>query len=111
MGVIDDFAPSFVQKPQLRQEDDGNRLIFECQLLGAPKPDIEWLRSDQLLVEDARTKFRILPLGDNKYTVILDIDDVVETDAGLYRVRAKNKMGEVAASINLNFSRKHQNTQ
>ena len=28
------FAPSFVRKPQLRQEDDGNRLIFECKLAG-----------------------------------------------------------------------------
>ena len=38
--------------------------------------------------------------------VVLEINDVVESDAGLYRVKAKNKFGEVAASINLNFSRK-----
>lgn len=106
MGVTDDFAPSFTQKPQLRQEDDGNRLLFECQLLASPQPDIEWYRSDELLKEDSRTKFKIQSLGDNKYFVVLDLDDVVETDAGLYKVKAKNKMGEVAASINLNFSRK-----
>lgn len=106
MGVADDFAPSFVKKPQLRQEDDGNRLIFECELLSAPKPEIEWYRSDELLTEDGRTNFKIQSSGDNKYTVILDIDDVAETDAGLYKVKAKNAMGEVAASINLNFSRK-----
>jgi hypothetical protein len=106
MGVTDDFAPSFTQKPQLRQEDDGNRLIFECQLFAAPQPEIEWYRSDELLVEDLRTKFKIQPLGDNKFFVVLDLDDVIETDAGLYKVKAKNKMGEVAASINLNFSRK-----
>lgn len=105
MGVADDFAPSFTQKPQLRQEDDGNRLIFECQLLASPKPEIEWYRSDELLKDDSRTKFKIQSVGDNKYTVVLDIDDVVETDAGLYKVKAKNKMGEVSASINLNFSR------
>lgn len=106
MGVADDFAPSFVKKPQLRQEDEGNRLIFECELLSAPKPEIEWYRSDELLVQDVRTNFKIQSIGDNKYTVILDIDDVAETDAGLYKVKAKNAMGEVAASINLNFSRK-----
>ena len=108
MGVADDFAPYFTQKPQLRQEDDGNRLIFECQLLSSPKPEIEWFRSDQKLLEDTRTKFKIQSLGDNKYFVVLDLDDVVDTDAGLYKVKAKNKMGEVAASINLNFSRKYQ---
>lgn len=107
MGVTEDFAPSFIKKPQLRQEDDGNRLIFECQLLASPKPDIEWYRTDELLTENARTQFKIQSVGDNKFTVILDLDDVVEEDAGLYKVKAKNKMGEVSASINLNFSRKY----
>ncbi|VEN57317.1 unnamed protein product [Callosobruchus maculatus] len=104
MGVAEDFAPSFTQKPQLRQEDDGNKLIFECQLLAAPKPEIQWFRSEEQLSEDSRTNFRIQSIGTNKYLVVLELDDVVETDAGLYKVKAKNTMGEVAASINLNFS-------
>lgn len=107
MGVAEEFAPSFLKKPQLRQEDDGNRLIFECQLLSSPKPEIEWYRSDNLLTENERTKFKIQPIGDNKFTVILELDDVIETDAGLYKVKAKNKAGEVSASINLNFRRKY----
>lgn len=104
MGVTDDLAPSFTQKPQLRQEDDGNKLVFECQLVGSPKPEICWFRSDELLKEDARTKFKIQSIATNKFLVVLELDDVIETDAGLYKVKAKNKMGEVAASINLNFS-------
>lgn len=107
MGVAEDFAPSFTQKPQLRQEDDGNKLIFECQLLAAPKPEIEWFRSDVPLSEDSRTNFKIQSIGTNKFLVVLELDDVIETDAGLYKVKAKNTMGEVAASINLNFSRKY----
>lgn len=106
MGVAEDFAPSFIKKPQLRQEDDGNRLIFECQLLSPAKPDIEWYRSDQLLQENDRTKFRIQPIDTQKFTVILELDDVVESDAGFYKIRAKNRAGEVSASINLNFTRK-----
>uniref|UniRef100_A0ABK8F4T1 Twitchin n=1 Tax=Anopheles gambiae TaxID=7165 RepID=A0ABK8F4T1_ANOGA len=101
-----DFAPSFTQKPQLRQEDDGNRLIFECQLVAKPKPTIEWYRSEELLSENARTKFKIQSFGENKYFVVLELDDVIDTDAGLYKVKAKNRMGEVSASINLNFSQK-----
>uniref|UniRef100_A0A8D8XRW6 Titin n=1 Tax=Cacopsylla melanoneura TaxID=428564 RepID=A0A8D8XRW6_9HEMI len=104
MGIAEDFAPSFTQKPQLRQEDEGNRLIFECQLLSNPKPDIVWFRGDTQLAEDTRTVMKTTPIGSNKYTVALELDDVIETDAGLYKVKAKNKMGEVAASINLNFS-------
>lgn len=106
MGVAEDFAPSFTQKPQLRQEDEGNRLVFECQLLASPKPEINWFRGDTQLSEDNRTVFRIQPVGTNKFLVGLELDDVIESDAGLYKVKAKNKMGEVAASINLNFSRK-----
>lgn len=99
-----DFAPSFTQKPQLRQEDDGNRLVFECQLIAKPKPAIEWYRSEELLSQNARTKFKIQSFGENKYFVVLELDDVIDTDAGLYKVKAKNRMGEVSASINLNFS-------
>ncbi|XP_039449989.1 myosin light chain kinase, smooth muscle-like isoform X1 [Culex pipiens pallens] len=99
-----DFAPSFTQKPQLRQEDDGNRLVFECQLIAKPKPAIEWYRSEELLSQNSRTKFKIQNFGENKYFVVLELDDVIDTDAGLYKVKAKNRMGEVSASINLNFS-------
>lgn len=107
MGIAEDFAPSFTQKPQLRQEDEGNRLIFECQLLCNPKPEIVWFRGETQLSEDTRTVMKTTPVGSNKYLVALELDDVIETDAGLYKVKAKNKMGEVAASINLNFSRKY----
>jgi len=104
MGVAEDFAPSFTQKPQLRQEDEGNKLVFECKLLACPKPDIVWFRSDVKLIEDQRTTYKLQSVGTNTFVAILEIDDVVETDAGLYKVVAKNKMGDVAASINLNFS-------
>lgn len=107
MGVADDFAPSFTQKPQLRQEDDGNRLIFECQLVSLPKPEIAWFRGETELSQDDRTNFKMQSVGTNKFLVVLELDDVIETDAGLYKVKAKNKMGEVAASINLNFSREY----
>jgi hypothetical protein len=107
MGVAEDFAPSFTQKPQLRQEDEGNRLIFECQLLASPKPEINWFRGETQLAEDNRTNMKIQSVGTNKFLVVLELDDVIESDAGLYKVKAKNKMGEVAASINLNFSREY----
>ena len=57
-------------------------------------------------MEDSRTRINVNEDGKNQYSVILELNDVVETDAGLYKVKAKNKYGEVSASINLNFSRK-----
>lgn len=107
MGTDTEFAPSFTQKPQLHQEDDGNKLVFECELVSDPKPTTEWYRSDEKLEEGGRVLFKLKSLDGNKYQAILEINDVVEEDAGLYKVKAKNKLGEVAASINLNFSRKY----
>jgi Immunoglobulin I-set domain len=106
MGVTEDLAPSFTQKPQLRQEDDGNRLIFQCQLVGSPKPEVTWFRGETQLTENDRTTFSVKEVAPAKYAVSLEIDDVVETDGGLYKVKARNKLGEVSASISLNFSRK-----
>ena len=103
----ENVAPSFVKKPQLRQEDDGNRLVFECKLAGSPKPDVTWFREDIKIQNDSRTTFKVTEEAKNTYAVILELNDVVETDAGLYKVKAKNKYGEVSASINLNFSRKY----
>lgn len=102
------FAPYFKQKPQLKQADDGNKLIFECSLSANPQPSIEWWRGEEQLSEsDGRTFFKIAPNSESdSFDVSLTLDDVVETDAGLYRVVARNASGEVAASINLNFSRK-----
>ena len=65
-----------------------------------------WFREDVTIVEDNRTRISVNEDGRNQYSVILELNDVVETDAGLYKVKAKNKYGEVSASINLNFSRK-----
>lgn len=75
--------------------------------MSSPKPDIAWFRGETELSEDDRTNFKMQSVGTNKFLVVLELDDVIETDAGLYKVKAKNKMGEVAASINLNFSRKY----
>lgn len=108
MGSTGEFvAPSFVKKPALRQEDDGNRLVFECKLAGNPKPEVSWFREDVKIQNDERATFKVQEAGRNTFAVILELNDVVETDAGLYKVKAKNKYGEVSASINLNFSREY----
>ena len=98
-------APKFVRKPQLRQEDDGNRLIFECELSGHPQPEVTWFRQDEKISENDRTVIKSIETQTGTFMVVLELEDVIESDAGLYKIKAKNTFGEVAASINLNFSR------
>ncbi|XP_022252540.1 disorganized muscle protein 1-like [Limulus polyphemus] len=104
MAIQDEVAPTFVHKPKLRQEDDGNKLVFECQLIANPRPKIAWFREKTQLLDDFRTVIKVIEIGPNKYNISLELDDVIETDAGLYKVKAKNKQGAVSASINLNFT-------
>ena len=63
-------------------------------------------RGDSQIEEDDRTYVRVQETAERSFLVVLELNDVVESDAGLYKVKAKNKFGEVSASINLNFSRK-----
>jgi hypothetical protein len=107
MVVREEKAPTFTIKPKIRQEDDGNRLIFECQLDSNPRPEILWFRGDICVEDDYRTFSKIREFSPNKYIVSLEINEVIESDAATYKVFAKNKRGEVSASINLNFTRKY----
>ncbi|XP_055900297.1 twitchin-like isoform X6 [Biomphalaria glabrata] len=104
MGVGDDVAPRFTQKPALRQEDNGQKLVFHCVLEASPKPDIAWFMGTTPLKETDRTRMRTESAGGAAFNVILEIVGVTQSDAGTYKVVAKNRLGEVSASINLNFS-------
>ncbi|XP_059156398.1 twitchin-like isoform X4 [Physella acuta] len=104
MGVGDDVAPRFTQKPALRQEDNGQKLVFHCVLEASPKPDIAWFMGTTPLQNSERTRMRTESAGGSAFNVILEILGVAQSDAGTYKVVAKNRLGEVSASINLNFS-------
>lgn len=103
-----EHAPTFTVKPRIKEEDDGNRLIFECELDAIPQPEIQWFKNEQLIVdgEDHRIQYCIRETKPHHYLVTLDIDDVIEIDSGMYRVSARNLSGHVTASIRLNFDRK-----
>ena len=48
-------TPKFVRQPQLKQEDDVNCLIFECELSGHLQPQVSWFRQDEKIFENDRT--------------------------------------------------------
>lgn len=109
MVVEDGIPPTFTKKPIIIPEDDGDRLVFVCELFSNPCPDTSWYRNETKLDEDkdTRIKFRTEQIGDtNKYRVFLELNEIVDEDAGLYRIKAINNVGEVSASISLNFTRK-----
>ena len=100
------LAPVFIQKPIIKQENDGTRLIFECKISAEPKPDIFWSRDDVAVENSGRFLIYCDALPNNSYLACLEIDDVNTSDGGKYKVTAKNSLGESNANITLNLDRK-----
>lgn len=57
---IDGTAPTFTKKPAIRQEDDGKKLIFECQIKAEPGPSVSWSHNSEQVKEGPRHKVRLL---------------------------------------------------
>ena len=90
----------------IRRPDDGNRLLFECQLISRPRPTVKWYKENRQITDyDQRISTKLKEFSPNRYLATLDINDVVGIDAGIYRIHAVNMQGDVSASINLNFTR------
>ncbi|RWS12615.1 Twitchin-like protein [Dinothrombium tinctorium] len=106
MVAGDEIAPAFTKKPFIHEEENGNKLVFECHLIANPKPDIAWYHEEKRLREDVRTAIKSIEVDPHKYNVTLELKDVTENDKGQYRISAQNKRGEVSATINLTFIRK-----
>uniref|UniRef100_T1IZ97 Ig-like domain-containing protein n=1 Tax=Strigamia maritima TaxID=126957 RepID=T1IZ97_STRMM len=100
---IDGLAPTFQQKPAIKQEDDGKRLLFECRILADPKPTLSWFHNGNLVTPTGRFKSTITAEGKNVYFSVLEVGKVTVEDAGKYKVTAKNELGESNATISLNF--------
>lgn len=102
-----EHPPTFTIKPRIREEDEGNRLLFECELNSIPRPEFVWYKDEELVVDDGyRFQLGIRETRPHHYLCWLELNDVIEPDQGNYRVLVKNLLGEVTASIRLNFDRK-----
>jgi hypothetical protein len=106
-------APRFAKPPAIRQTpDDSTRLFLECQVQGTPKPDITWFQNDKkLLNTSTKHKQTMKVTTGNTYDVILEISKLTATDAGIYKILAKNRAGEITANVNLNLSNDDDNNQ
>ena len=100
----DAIKPTFTERPVIRQSDDEpNKIIFECRLVGEPRPEITWFHNEKQIVETKRHKYSMEL--DNKFYYIcrLEIANVDARDIGCYKAVARNASGEGHATINLTF--------
>lgn len=102
--MVEDTAPRITAKPSLTQEDNGNKLVFHCEIEAFPAPEIKWFKENVLLGESDRIKIRTEAKGEKVFALYLDIDNLTSDDSGQYKINAKNRLGEVSAAIALNFA-------
>ncbi|UYV84307.1 SPEG [Cordylochernes scorpioides] len=82
-------SPFFREKIRDTVVAQGKNATFRCLAIGEPAPYCTWLRNDGVLIESHRIKLNSTKDG----RFMLNIEDVKEYDAGLYKVVARNCHG------------------
>ena len=96
--------PTFTERPVIRQSDEEpNKIIFECRLVGEPRPEVTWFHNDKQIVETDRHKYSMELDATFYYLCRLEIANVDARDIGCYKAVARNASGEGHATINLTF--------
>jgi len=75
---------------------EGETVRFQCAVVGYPTPWIRWDKNGTIVTPS--TRISIKERDDIK---ILEIIDVMQEDAALYRVTAENDFGRIEASARL----------
>ncbi|XP_017681528.1 PREDICTED: myopalladin [Lepidothrix coronata] len=97
-------APVFTKMLQDISASEGQLVVFECRVKGAPSPKVEWYR-EGTLIEDS-PDFRILQkkprsMAEPEEICTLVIAEVFSEDSGTFTCTANNKYGTVSSTAHL----------
>ncbi|XP_066264195.1 muscle M-line assembly protein unc-89-like [Branchiostoma lanceolatum] len=87
---------AFVKVPKNCSTVEGETAVFDCKVVGGPRPSLKWFKEDQEL-EGERYTVDYNPSG----VCVLYIRDTVPTDAGWYACTVSNPHGEQAMRAKL----------
>lgn len=89
--------PFLREKPQLRAIQDGEPSELSCLAVGDPAPLVQWFKNDCLVQQSNRVRI----FEDSMGRSILSLNPAREHDLGLYKVIARNKLGQTVARARL----------
>ncbi|XP_020293629.1 obscurin isoform X3 [Pseudomyrmex gracilis] len=84
--------PFFREKPQICPIEEGKPAQLACLAVGNPKPLIQWFKNDIIIQENNRIKVT----EDDEGRSILSLNPAKEHDIGIYKVVARNPIGQTA---------------
>ncbi|XP_011705984.1 PREDICTED: uncharacterized protein LOC105461199 isoform X2 [Wasmannia auropunctata] len=95
--LASDSVPKFVKLPTDLLVAESEDAIFECIVIGEPKPDLKWYSDDGEMIHNGR-----ILVGERKDgTAFLKISSTIPEDKGNYVAKAKNIHGEAKAFARL----------
>ncbi|XP_054456454.1 myopalladin isoform X2 [Anoplopoma fimbria] len=89
-------APVFTKSLQDLLASEGQLVVLECRVKGAPSPQVDWYREGKI-IEDS-PDFRIL---EKKGICTLVIAEVFPEDSGMFTCTASNNYGTVSSAATL----------
>merc|ERR1719188_516640 len=93
--VIDGVTPFFREKPSDMALTEGEPLKISCLIASEPRAAIQWLKNDLIFMDDSRLKITNTEDGWSHLT----LDPAMPSDAGLYKVVARNPIGQSSCSV------------
>merc|ERR1719445_1350029 len=93
--VIDGTLPFFREKPRDIALSEGEPLELKCLVASEPKSAIHWLKNDLIFMDDSRLRVNTTEDGASTLT----LDPAMPSDAGLYKVVARNPLGQATATV------------
>jgi serine/threonine protein kinase len=93
--VIDGVVPFFREKPKDIALSEGEPLQLSCLVAAEPKAAVHWLKNDLIFMEDSRLSIVNTEEGRSVFT----LNPAAPSDAGLYKVVARNPLGQVTATV------------
>merc|ERR1719326_2502293 len=93
--VVDGVTPFFREKPMDLALTEGEPLRISCLVASEPRAAMQWLKNDLIFMDDSRLKVVNTEDGWSHLT----LDPAMPSDAGLYRVVARNPLGQTSCSV------------
>lgn len=90
-------------QPRIIKENKNQRIIFEIDCGSKDKPQVVWSKDGKQIKNEGRYLIDIDDSQANIFVIILEIDNVVNGDAGKYKCVAKNAKGESSVVIEFNL--------
>ncbi|KAM9804801.1 titin-like [Neosynchiropus ocellatus] len=88
-------APHFLRTPSAQKLVEGGCVVFDCQVVGSPAPQVVWKKNNSVLAAGYRYKITCKKeTGECRLEISMTFAD----DAGEYSVSAQNELGAVSAS-------------